>query len=223
MKIVISALLAYILSGISQVSKDLAGRATDRPMWTTRPTVGKALLVGATWIIRSFLESIHQTGQIARGIAFGLLGITLQMVVLTFFVWGCIAAAATIFDSMLLRLVAMLALMMIGSFIVLPLINVLMVPMTLVLAWPVDLLFPIKEATQAESIKWCRTCRHYQKSKEYEDLIYGLWRSKSMLRSDKLPCSIALETSDVWQRYFSSKSESRVLFPKDCPFYDKRP
>lgn len=191
-------------------------------MWTWRPTLGKILIVGASWFTRPFLENIHRSGQVARGIAFGLLGVSLQMVVLTFLIWGCIFVANYFFDSTLLRVATTAILTIIGVFIVLPLINVLLIPLTLLISWPLDLLFPLKETTEAQNIQWCRTCKHYRKSKEYEDTFKGLWRSESMPRSDKLPCNISLETANVWQLYFSLEPDSRALFPKDCSFYEKK-
>jgi hypothetical protein len=112
-------------------------------------------------------------------------------------------------------------LIVIGALFVLPLIRLIMVPLTLIVAWPLDLLFPLKESKDAQTTKWCRNCKHHRKSKEYEDIMKGLWRSKTMPRSDKLPCNIALETSDVWERYYSSELSSRTLFPKDCTFFEK--
>jgi len=223
MELITSVFLAYILSGISQVSNDLGVRAPDKPMWAMRPTFGRALLVGATWSTRPFLENINSKGQVARGIAFGLLSISLQMVVLTFFIWGCITAAPYFFDSTISRGVTTAILMFIGALIVLPLISVLMIPLTLIVAWPLDLLFPLKEASDVQAINWCRTCKHHRKVQEYEDISNkGLWRSETMPSSDKLPCNIALETGNVWKQYFSSMPVSRALFPKHCPVFEKR-
>jgi len=221
MELVLSVLLAYIVYGISQVTDDLLGRAIDRPMWAMRPTLGKALFVAATWFTRPFLESCP-TNPVVRGIAASLLSVTLPMVVLTGFIWCCIAAANYVFDSTFLRVAATAVLMLILAPFVLPLITILMLPLTLLILWPLDLLFPLRENIDTQTLTWCRTCKHHRKSKEYEDIFSGLWRSKSMPRSDKLPCNIALETSDVWKRYFSSEPKSRSLFPKDCPSYGKR-
>jgi len=216
-ELVISAFLAYALSGISQVFNDLSGHVKDRPVWTMHPTLGMALFVGATWITRPFYK-----GQTGRQFAFGLLAVTLQMVILTGFIWGCIVAANQFFDSTFLRIATAAVLMVIGALVVLPLISVLMMPLTLLIAWPLNLLFPLKRSSDVQRIKWCRTCKHHRKSREYEDTLSGLWHSDSMPRSDKLPCKIALETAGVWTRYFSSEPSSRTLFPNDCPSYEPR-
>ena len=62
MEIIISAILAYFLSGIYQVTKDVGGRVIDRPMWAMRPTLGKAILVALTWPTRPIIEGRYSTG-----------------------------------------------------------------------------------------------------------------------------------------------------------------
>jgi len=68
-------------------------------------------------------------------------------------------------------------------------------------------------------IKWCKNCKHHRKSDRYEDVIRGLWRSELMPDSRDLPCNIAAEASEVWERYFHSKPNSRALYPKDCTLF----
>ena len=150
MEIIISVLLAYIIWGFFLVSKDLGGNALDRPMWAMRPTIGKAILIGATWFTRPFFECIQSEGQVARGIAVGLLVFSGLMGVLTFFIWVCIAASAYFFDSTVLRVVTTAVLMLIGAPIFLPLIQSLMFQLALLIAWPLNLLFPLKESTDVQ-------------------------------------------------------------------------
>lgn len=221
MEIVVSAILAYLLSGISQVTKDLGGRVIDRPMWAMRPTLGKAILVALTWPTRQVIEGHYSTGQLGRAIVFGVLGVITQMAVLTAFIWGAYTLASLVFDNFALQLILAAVIALIGSLFVLPLVSLLMMPITLILAWPLDLLFPLKSEAQTSQIKWCRTCKHHRKVSDYEDTMKGLWREASMPRSDKLPCKIALETSQVWEAYYKTEPKSRSLFPKDCPQYEQ--
>lgn len=222
MEIIISALLAYVLSGISQVTKDLGGNVIDRPMWAMKPTLGKAILVAITWPTRPILEGSYSTGQLARSIVFGGLGVVTQMTVLTAFIWGAFTLAGLVFENLALQLILATVIAFIGSLFVLPLVSLLMVPITLLLAWPLDLLFPLKSNTPVQDIHWCRTCKHHRKVSEYEDTMKGLWHEESRPRSDKLPCKIVLETSQVWDAYYETEPKSRTLFPKDCPFFERQ-
>lgn len=222
MEIIISALLAYVLSGISQVTKDLSGNVIDRPMWAMEPTLGKAILVAITWPIRPIFEGGYSTGQLARSIVFGGLGAVIQMTVLTAFIWGAFTLAGLVFESLALQLILATVIAFIGLLFVLPLVSLIMIPITLLLAWPLNLLFSLKSNTQVKDIHWCRTCAHYRKVSEYEDTMKGLWHEESMPRSDKIPCKIVFETSQVWDAYYGTAPKSRTLFPKDCPFFEKR-
>ena len=122
---------------------------------------------------------------------------------------GAYALAGLVFGNFALRLLLAAVIAFIGSLFVLPLASLLMMPVTLILAWPLDLLFPLKSEVQDNQIKWCRTCRHHREVSDYEDTIKGLWHEASMPRSDKLPCKIVLETSQVW-RPITKPSQNHV-------------
>ena len=177
MEIIVSAILAYLLSGISQATKDLGGNVIDRPMWAMRPTLGKAILVALTWPARPIIDGSYSTGQLGRSIVFGMLGVLTQMAVLTAFIWGAYALASLVFDNFALQLILAAVIAFIGSLFVLPLVSLLMMPITLIIAWPLDFLFPLKSEAQAKAkeIKWCRTCKHHRKVSDYEDTMKGLW------------------------------------------------
>lgn len=153
--------------------------------------------------------------------AFGMLGVVTQMTVLTAFIWGAYALAGLAFDNFAFQLTLALVIAFIGSFFVLPLASLLLMPMVLILAWPLDLLFPLKSDVQVKEIKWCRTCKHHRKVSDYEEIMKGLWRETSMPRSDKLPCKIVLETTQVWKTYYETEPKLRSLFPKECPQYER--
>lgn len=225
MEIIISVVVAYLLLGAAYVIRDLRGGILG-PRWAWTPTVGKAIFVAATWVKRSItiniIDSISSDVSVARAIAFGLLGVILDMCVLTGFIWCCIIVSAHILHSVVLQIVAAAILVIVGALLVLPLLKFLTMPLALIIMWPLDLLFPRNERINVGEIKWCRNCKHRRKSKEYEDVISGLWRSKSMPRSDKLPCNIILETAGVWERYFKAEPDARALFPNDCEFFEKR-
>lgn len=220
-KIAISIALAYLLSGLAQVTEDLAADLIDRPMWACRPTFSKAMLFGATWIVRPF-SNARRSNQLTRAVAFAFLSVTLRLVVLTGFIWCCITASAYLFDNLALQSVAVVVLLIIGTRVVMPWLNLLLMPLTLIVALPLDFLFPPKDKVDVQQIMWCKNCAHFRKLEQYEDIIDGLWRSKSRPQNGDLPCSILPETSEVWERYFLSTPESRPLYPKDCPFFKRR-
>lgn len=223
MEIVICALLAYLLSGFAQVIKDLSVRAMDRPMWAMNPTLGKAIMVTLTWPSRPMILLTRSSlVEIAQWVAFRLLGFLIQMTVLTAFIWGAYAIAGLVFESFFLKFALATVIAFFGLFFVLPLISLIMVPVTLLLALLLTFLFPKSSKAHAIDIRWCQTCKHHRKVPEYEDTMKGLWQEKSMPRSDKLPCKIALETSNVWKAYYETDPKSRSLFPKDCQLFERQ-
>jgi hypothetical protein len=67
-----------------------------------------------------------------------------------------------------------------------------------------------KGTDKTKNIRWCKNCIHHKPSPRYEDIIRGLWRAERMPRISELPCDIADKTSDVWQRYFLVRPNSRT-------------
>jgi hypothetical protein len=142
MRIVVSVLLAWLLVGISQAMRDLRTNVVDRPLWASQPTLGMWVFVVLTGPARPFLFPAPQT---ARKLVFGILGSTMQLGMMTGFVWLCITIANHLVSSVILRILTSAALVYVGSLLVLPLVSVVMTPLLLILAWPLDLLFPLKE------------------------------------------------------------------------------
>ena len=142
--ITISIVLAYVMLGVSQVTEDLAAHRIDTPMWAVRPTFGKMLLVGALWFRRPFIEAKFSQ-QVARNTAFAFLKVILPLVMLTAFVWVCIIASERWFDSLALRIVTVAVLLVVGGNFVVPWLSLLVMPLTLIIALPIDLLFPLKK------------------------------------------------------------------------------
>lgn len=218
MEIAICALLAYIFLGVSQVTKDLGASVMERPIWAMSPTWGKVILFALTWPYRFVIESSDASGRLARAIAFGVLDFATKMAVLTAFIWGSYTVAGLIFENLAFQLLLSAVIALVGSFIVLPLATLAMIPVTILLAWPLDILFPLKSNSSGKDIDWCRSCRHYRKVSEYEDSMHG---EDSIPRSDKLPCKIVLETSMVWEAYYEAEPKARSLFPKNCPRFER--
>ena len=145
MEIVICALLAYVLSGVLRVSKDLGKKVISRPAWTTNATAGKIIMAALGWPIDPIVEATRASGQFARSLAFGLLGVTVQMITVTAYIWFSYAIAGVVFDVFELQLALAAVIVAAGSFSVLPLMTYIMAPVTLLFAWPLSLLFPKKK------------------------------------------------------------------------------
>jgi hypothetical protein len=122
----------------------------DRPLWVMRPTFGMAIFVAVTWFIRPFQKILTTTGQKARTFAFGAFGVIGQMSILTAFIWLCIAIATHIFDSTILQVVSTAVFIAIGALFVSPLVNLIMIPLSLIVAFPLDWLFPLKAQTKLD-------------------------------------------------------------------------
>jgi len=218
--ITISFVLAYLLAGISQITEDLAADPLSKPMWALRPTFGMMLFVGMTWFTRPFVEALHEQ-QVARSVTFAALKLLLPFAMTVALVWVCIAASEYWFENLALRILAVAVLLLLGARFVAPWLSLLMLPLTWIIALPIDLLFPLKKSGRTQEIKWCKNCEHHRSSERYEDIIRGLSRSKTMPRTSDLPCNIADEASDVWARYFRLEPDSRALYPKDCPYFHR--
>jgi hypothetical protein len=117
-------------------------------------------------------------------------------------------------DNMLLRILTVAVLLFVGARVVIPLLSPLvMIPASLLIALPLDLLFPLKKAGETKDIQWCKNCVHYRTSARYEDVIRGSWTAEPMPRVTELPCDIADKALDVWKTYFLRDPKSRALYP----------
>ncbi|MCD2453177.1 hypothetical protein GO003_022600 [Methylicorpusculum oleiharenae] len=220
--IIISLLLAFVLSGISQVMKDLGESPINRPGWAMRPTVGGAFMVAISWFSRPFIDAFYSNGQLGRAIASGLLGVLTQLSVLTIFFWGAITLTGNYIDSTILQVIVVGAILVFGAPIILPIASILIIPITLIVAFPIDFVFPLKESKEAKEVVWCKNCKHHKKSKKFEDTISGLWRSEEMPDEELLPCEIACEAADTWSDYFETTPSNRSLYPKDCEYFERK-
>lgn len=153
MKIFISALVAYLFSGISSVLKDLSASRVDRPMWARNPNLRKIFLFTLIWPLGPIFESQHYTGQTGRPIAFGTLRVVLQVTVLTALIYGSHELASYIFQNLFFQLITTAAIAFICLFFLSPIIGLLMIPITLLISWPLDLLFPLEKDKNAKQIK----------------------------------------------------------------------
>jgi hypothetical protein len=140
MEFTISVVIAYLWSGVSEVMKLLGSDIMNKPMWARQPTIWMIILVTSTWPFFQFINKAYPYS--SRAVAFASFSIIWQMGVATCFVWCCIIFSGYIFDSTVLRVITTSILFVVGALFVLPLFNFLMIPLTLLISWPLDLLFP---------------------------------------------------------------------------------
>jgi len=91
--VLISAAIAYGLSGLLQLRKDLSLPAEQRPVWAVHPALETAVLAGATWFVRIFVDVRRRMGPGRQAVIVTAIALAVHMAIFTAFVWGCIAAA----------------------------------------------------------------------------------------------------------------------------------
>lgn len=217
----ISISLAFLFSGLAQVVTDLRRRGVDKPGWAIRPSIPLAFMVGITWFLRPILDGYALTRQKARATAFGILGALIQITVLTSCFFGAILLANIWFDSNLIRIIFVATIFIIGAPFILPIASILIIPLTLLLSLPLDLFFPLRKLQPLPLLRWCRTCKHYRKSREYEETFNGAWAAEKMPRSDLLPCKIVMEAIDTWSEFYGRERSEKTLFPKNCARFEQ--
>lgn len=126
----LSAVIAYFLSGVGRVQKEKPAGLRD------------AVLTAAAWFMGPIREKGYRPGNRARAVAFGLFAAVTQFAVLTAFVWACIGVPRHFFESALPRWILPPVLFVLAAPLVLPLFALLMVPLTLLAALPLNFLFP---------------------------------------------------------------------------------
>lgn len=145
MRVVLSSVIAYLMYGFLQVLSDLSGRSTMTGSWVYHPTLGGGILVAVTWPWRVVYDSSFATAQRARGIAFGFARILSQMIVMTAFVWLSITGAVHLFSSPVLQVLGTAVFVAVIDTLLMPVVGVATVVVMTILAWPLDLLFPLKK------------------------------------------------------------------------------
>ena len=99
MTIVTSLALAYLVSGLMQLRRDLSLPPDRRPGWAMHPTLERAVLAGATWFVRPYVDARRVTGRPRNALVSALAVVGVQLAVFTAFIRGCIAAAGHLLDT----------------------------------------------------------------------------------------------------------------------------
>lgn len=139
MKLIVCAILAYFVSGVVQVWKDLSAESNFKPMWAYQPTVGKCLKAMMMWFLPPFINNGYIVNQKEKAVAHGFLNFIVQMSVLTGLIWYCTSASGHIFNSNILRIITAGVFIIIGTPFVLMLGKFIMIIPMLVASVFIDL------------------------------------------------------------------------------------
>ncbi len=99
MKITVSLIIAYIISGLAHVGKQIFAAPIDRTAYGRRPTFGMTLFIVFGWPIATLADNIAiARGNVARGVAFGLGGSVIQILGIGVGVWCVISIVSYLFN-----------------------------------------------------------------------------------------------------------------------------
>jgi len=219
---VLSCLLSYFLCGLAYVSDTLRMGVVDRPMWASKPNLGTLFLAGASWPAAEIANAYvgHRNQGFAAFLA--TLSATLRFCILALFAWLCIAAATYIFSNTVLQVICVVIFLAVGGRFVLPWVMLLLTPIFIIVGVALGTATPKTDRNDLKQIRWCRNCRYYRQSLNYEDVIDGMWRAERLPSLDELPCKISDASLAVWEEYFDMTMNNRAMFPKTCPLFEKK-
>lgn len=144
MKIIISAIVAYLVLGFSHSMKDLGESAANKPPWARNPSFLTFLSVSLSWCLGPYLEMRWSGHSLGRSISYGILQVCIRLALITGFVWLCISGATCIFDNLVFQILASILFLLVGTFIVLPVAGLLVIPIMIPFAFAIDVIFPLK-------------------------------------------------------------------------------
>jgi len=153
MTLVISVVLAFLLSGVAQVIADLGNpNFVERPLWVSHPTFGMAVWCALNWFTRMFDKPIYAYIRRTRAFALGMLDLIVHMGVATACIWLCITLADHLFSNMVLQIVSAAVFVIVGSVFLWTYISLIKLLLTFILMFPLELMFP---AIAHDAQYWC--------------------------------------------------------------------
>ncbi len=220
----IYVLLAYFLTGFGIAMEDLEERDKN-PInargWTFKPTLKGISFIILTWFFRPMMTWPARLS-FNKAVVSGMIISSITLAWGSFCIWGCFWLANHVTDYFIVHLIVAVIAWFCLSIFIMPFFPLLMNFIMLPFGFLLGFLFPQPDTTK--DINWCRNCQHYKKSKEFENLMKGLWQSPTIPQSDKLPCTITLETAEVWKAHFGlDPNKNRTMFPKECPRFVRKP
>lgn len=146
MKLFLSFIIAYLIFGIHRVIEDLSAHFLNKPGWALQPTIGKIVFIALVWPFISFVRGPNgRSVGIVRKIVFWLPGFIIPMCFMASYIWGCISITDLFIQNLLLEIIACSILFLLGGVFIFPLMNLLMLPATAIVAGFLSLLFPLRK------------------------------------------------------------------------------
>ena len=169
------------------------------------------------------MDANAYVGNRNQGLAafFATLNAALRFFILASFSWLCIDGANYLFSNTLLRVVCVVIFLGVGGRFVLPWAALLLTPISIIIGTALVAVTPKRGGIDVTEIRYCKNCRYYRHSPEYENIIDGLWRAESLPPLNALPCKIVEKSVPVWEEYFEMTMNSRAMFPRMCPLFEE--
>ena len=142
MLIGLSLALSYVLMGVGHVTAVLTVDPPNKPMWAFKPTLGKMVLAGINWPF-SLIFNAHFSDpeNAAHAAALAALRIALEFAFFAALIWFSIRLAELSTSNLYIE-IAVVAACLIALRYMMPLLTLLLMPVLLLLALPLDWLFP---------------------------------------------------------------------------------
>jgi hypothetical protein len=142
MIVAISFVLAYASLGLAEVTDGLSANPIQKPAWAQRPTFGKMLLIFVTWPVASIANASWSENP-RRAVAFTAMGIAVQFVALGALMWCAIRLAMFLSNNIYIEVALSIGFIVAMRFIM-PVVNLLIMPVMMLLGAVLDLIFPLK-------------------------------------------------------------------------------
>ncbi len=138
-------LLGYALCGWQRVGADMRADPLNRPFWAIRPTLGMVLFIGFFWWYAEIAKARRDLRWTTRDVVVGLLGALVRLGVASLLIWSAFAVTGLFLEHWLARVLAAVVVFALGVPLLSPLLAIPMMLVGLIIAAPLNLLFPDKE------------------------------------------------------------------------------
>lgn len=138
----VSLALAYAFLGLAQVTEGLSAPPVHKPFWALRPTFGSMFMIAATWPLASIVDA-RWSEYPKRAVTFAVAQVLLMMATLSALVWGAIRLAMFLSNNLWTEVALSIAFIVALRFLM-PVVNLVIIPLTILIRAGVDLFFPLK-------------------------------------------------------------------------------
>jgi hypothetical protein len=150
MEVIISIIIAYIVSGFAYALQVIGGDFYNRPPLANKQPILYIVLHTLTWPLIAIINNYTQTRLLMRSIAFGIMSGGLQIAWMASFAWACIMLAFEFFGNGIIQLAVTILLIPFGYMFLGGIATVLMAPIIMVFSIIIDFIFPLKGTKDTE-------------------------------------------------------------------------